>query len=143
MSHIIAYRVAPQCERKAARELRENGRRAYLPLEVVGKRKAPVARGYIFAETKPHDAKHVLSKVGDVNRAELIRLYPRRDRGHVAQDPFGEGDNVEIMRGPFTAFKGVVVSKRGKRGWIVDVSIFGRMSRCTVATHYMRKHDPG
>ena len=143
MSQLSAYRVPPLHEFKAKRELREAGSRAYLPVETIKKRKQPVARGYIFTDHKPHDAKHVRGKVGSFDRVELIRLYPRRDRGHVLPDPFAPGDSVLVQRGPFAALNGTVIEKRGKRGWFVDVAIFGKLSRVTVATHYMRKHDPG
>jgi len=143
MTTISAYRVPPLQEFRAAKELRQAGHRAYLPTERNGKRKSPVARGYIFATGKPSEAKHVRQRIGDLPRASLIRLYPRRDRGHEAPEPFKSGDSVLIERGPFAALSGIVVTKRGKRGWLVDVAIFGSKSRCTVATHYMRKHDPG
>jgi transcription antitermination factor NusG len=144
MSNTInTYRVATQQTFKAYRELTENHCRPRLPCEKRGKRRYPVASGYIFADSKPREAKYVKRLVGPVNRAELIKLYPRRDRGHLMPDPFAPGDTVLIERGPFAALSGVVVGKRSKRGYMVDVSIFNRMSRVSISPHYMRKHDPG
>lgn len=122
MSTITAYRVPPQMEFKAARELRQAGNRAYLPTERHGKRKAPVARGYIFADGKPAEATHVRTAVGLVQRPELIRLYPRRDRGHTAPEPFKAGDRVEIKVGTFANLIGTLARKRGRRQWLVSIA---------------------
>lgn len=146
---IIAYRTPPQLERKAADELRAAGYRAYLPTEVKTtrndrKRRVAVAPGYVFADGKPHDAKHVRTAVGSVHRSELARIYPRRDRGHMPPvSPFSTGDEVRIQRGPFAMLSGVIIDPAGKRGWHVDVRLFGSTTRAVVATAYMRKHDPG
>ncbi len=142
MTTIGAYRVPPLREYKARREIRKARERAYLPTERHGKRKAPVARGYIFATGKPLEAEHVRGKIGDVPRAQLIRLYPRRDAGHVPLDPFQPGDRVLIERGPFASLIGTVVEKC-KRGWLVDVALFSRVSRVSMKGTNMRKHDPG
>lgn len=122
MTRLTAYRVPPQQEFKAARELRENGCRAYLPTEVVRKRKSPVARGYVFADRKPREAKHVRSRVGEVERVDLIRLYPRRDRGHEPPSAvLNVGDKVEIKIGPFASVTGTLARLHGRRRWMVDL----------------------
>lgn len=140
---ITAFRVPPQQEFKAAKELRDNGHRAYLPTERQGKRKAPVARGYIFATGKPPEAKHVRQRIGDLPRASLIRLYPRRDRGHEAPDPFKVGDRVrlkyEVPGEGRPLLNGVLLKKRGRRQWLVDIS--GRQV-CAQTTSLIRI-DPG
>jgi hypothetical protein len=127
MSHLIAYRVAPQCERKAARELRENGRRAYLPLEVVGKRKAPVARGYIFSDPKPAFAKHVRSAVGAVTRGDLARLYPERKKPAMPQRVHADGASVLITKG-IAEIKATVCGYRD-RMYFVRYSLLGKDQR--------------
>lgn len=143
MSNTInTYRVATQQTFKAYRELTENHCRPRLPCEKRGNRRYPVASGYIFADSKPREAKYVKSLVGPVNRAELIRLYPRRDRGHLMPDPFAPGDGVRIDKGPFASFHGTVIEKC-KRGWLVDVKLFGSVRRVSMKSTSMRKHDPG
>jgi transcription antitermination factor NusG len=136
---LSAYRVPPLQEFRAAKELRQAGHRAYLPTERQGKRKAPVARGYIFATGKPAEAKHVRQRIGDLPRASLIRLYPRRDRGHEAPEPFKAGDRVEIKVGTFASMTGTLTRKRGRRQWLVDIS--GRQV-CAQTTSLIRI-DPG
>jgi transcription antitermination factor NusG len=151
MTTLNAYRTPPQLERKAAKELREAGIRAYVPTEVrtirgarAVKRRFPVAPGYVFAADKPHDAEHVRACIGSVGRSELARIYPRRDRGHKSPaSPFAEGDSVTIQRGPFAQLTGTVSGPAGKRGWMVDVMLFGRPTPVAVAERYMRKHEPG
>lgn len=152
MRTLNAYTVPPQKERKAVQEAREAGLRAYVPTEKKtyrgGKktvtRRVPVAPGYVFAEGKPYEAKHIRNRVGAVDRTAIARLYPRRDVGHkLPALPFEPGDRVTIQRGPFAQFIGTIIGQAGKRGWMVDVKLFGRMIEVAVATHYMRKHEPG
>ena len=122
MSTTTAYRVPPMMEFRARRELRDAGCKAYLPTERNGKRKAPVARGYIFADRKPADAKHIRQAIGAVPRAQLIRLYPPRDRGHKQEVPgWSAGDRARIEVGPFANLTGTLVRKRGRRQWIVEI----------------------
>jgi hypothetical protein len=147
------YIVPPQQEFRAANELQESGIGYELLTETVtyqrsGSRKpvertVPLIRGYLPAEGKPHDAKHLRRSIGTVSRSDLIRVVSNRDRGHVPAPAFAPGDNVLIERGPFAALPGVVVQLAGRRGWLVDVALFGRTTRAAVAQHYMRKHDPG
>lgn len=136
---IAAYRVPPLREYKARSEIRKAGERAYLPTERHGKRKAPVARGYIFATGKPLEAEHVRGKIGDVPRAQLIRLYPRRDAGHTAPEPFKVGDRVEIKVGTFASMTGTLVRKRGRRQWLVGI---GDRQVCAQTASLIRI-DPG
>lgn len=153
-STLIAYRTPPMMERKAATEARQAGHRAYVPTELkaykigstgkTAKRRVPVAPGYVFADGKPCEAKHIKGRIGSVPRSELARIYPRRDRGNVAPvAPFAPEDRVAIQRGPFAKFVGTVLENAGKRGWKVEVTFFGRPIEVVVATAYMRKHDPG
>lgn len=121
MTTLTVYRVPPMKEFKAAKELRQNGFRAYLPTEKIGKRRHPVARGYITGTGKPLEAKHVKGAVGGVQKAELIRLYPRRDRGHEAPEPFKTGDCVMIKVGTFASMTGTLTKKRGRRQWLVSI----------------------
>ncbi len=151
MPTITAYRTPPQQETKAAQEARAAGHRAYVPTERVtvktasGKkstRRRPVAPGYVFAEGKPYEAKHIRAAIGLTSRVEIARLYARRQRPQT-QDPFMPGDAIVVDRGHFTSLPGVVVEKRGRRGYVVDVVMFGRTLRTTIASDCMRKHDPG
>jgi transcription antitermination factor NusG len=152
MRTLTAYTTPPQKERKAVQEAREAGLRAYVPTEKktyrglkrTVTRRVPIAPGYVFAEGKPYEAKHIRTKVGTVERNALARLYPRRDRGHrFPVLPFEAGDRVTIQRGPFAQFIGTIIGHAGKRGWMVEVRMFGREMEVAVATDYMRKHDPG
>lgn len=151
MRTLNAYTVPPQKERKAVQEAREAGLRAYVPTEKktyrgakrTVTRRVPVAPGYVFAEGKPYEAKHIRNRVGTVERTAIAKLYPRRDVGHMPTDPFKPGDPVVIQRGPWASLYGEIVEKRGRRGWWVDVKMFGTVTRTTLAAHYMRKHEPG
>lgn len=143
---ITVFRVPPLNEFKAAREMRQAGFRAYLPCEKINGRRHPIARGYISGTGKPYEAKHVRQAIGDVPRAQWIKLYPSRDRGHQPAAPqFSTGDKVELkgwMRGAAGEYEtvvGVLIRKRGRRQWMV--SIDGQQI-CAQTTSLIRI-DPG
>jgi hypothetical protein len=138
---ITVFRVPPLNEFKAAREMRQAGFRAYLPCEKINGRRHPIARGYISGTGKPFEAKHVRQAIGDTPRAQLIRLYPARDRGHVpATAAFAIGDTVEIKVGPFATMRGILTKRRG-RNWIIA----GTGMKGTVSAHpdNLIRIDPG
>ena len=140
MNTIIAYRVAPQCERKAARELRESGRRAYLPLEMVGKRKAPVARGYIFSDPKPAFAKHVRSAVGAVSKGDLARLYPERKKPATPQRIHADGASVLIPKG-LADIKATITGYRD-RMYFVTYDLLGKTQRQAIHEMHVKPGEP-
>lgn len=108
MSHLTAYRVAPQMEFKAADELRQHGIRHELLTEQIttrrtGSRKpvvrtAPIMRGYMPAESKPNNSKHLRRAVGQVPEVQIIRLKTTMDREQRRKDgqvvPFKVGQSV-------------------------------------------------
>ena len=121
-NRLIAYRVPPQMELKAARELRENGHRAYVPRDLADKRRPPVARGYVFSGGKHAFARHVRSPVGAVTTEELARLYPKRGRvQQVEPTVLTVGDKVQIKIGPFASVTGTLARLHGRRRWMVDL----------------------
>lgn len=151
MRTLNAYTVPPQKERKAVQEAREAGLRAYVPTEKktyrgakkTVTRRVPVAPGYVFAEGKPYEAKHIRNRVGAVERTAIARLYPRRDVGHIPEVPFKAKDRVEVTDGPFMGFKGVVVKQNRRRGWDVEIPLLGGKRIVTFAADYLRKYEPG
>lgn len=121
MSTLTAYRVPPQLEFKAARELRDAGIRAYVPRDTTSKRKAPVARGYVFARHKPAFAKHVANPIGPVTSQELARLYLERQRRRSEErNPYSIGQAV--YRGEIPA---KVIGISG-RTCIIEVMMLGK-----------------
>lgn len=140
MSTLTAYRVPPLHEWKAARELREAGIKAYVPRDHAAKRRAPVARGYVFSASKPAFAKHVRDRVGAVTTAELARLYLKRQRRAAEPDAqFKTGQRVEIKVGIFASMTGVLFKKRGRRQWLVSI---GEKQVCAQTASLIRI-DPG
>lgn len=113
---LIAYRVAPQMEFKAARELDQHGIRYELPTEQIttrrtGSRKpvvrtSPLMRGYLPAVSKPYNAKHIKSAVGIVQEVEIIRLKATMDRiqkrqqGNRTRNPYRIGQHVRVGEVP-------------------------------------------
>ena len=141
MTTLTAFRVAPQMEFKAAREIREAGGRAYVPRDRTEKRKTPTARGYVFANFKPAFAKHARSPIGAVRTAELSRLYIQRQK---IDKPviFNPGDTVRIKLGPFADLIAKLIKKRGRKEWLCSIPAKSIGSVC-VQTHNMIRIDPG
>lgn len=129
MSTLTAYRVPPLHEWKAARELREAGIKAYVPRDHAAKRRAPVARGYVFSAAKPAFAKHVRDRVGAVTTAELARLYIKRQRrASEPHNPYSAGQKV--YRGEVPA---IIVSTSG-RVCLIETTMLGKPHRISI--HY-------
>lgn len=131
-THLIAYRTAPQMERKAAAELRQAGIKACIPLDLSAGRRAPTARGYVFARAVYSNAfaKHVKGRpIGVVAKDELARLYLARTRRQSEVSvPFAVGQSV--LKGEVP---GVVVSISG-RICRVETTMLGKTH--TVSIHY-------
>lgn len=119
-NRLIAYRVPPQMEFKAARELREHGHRAYVPRDLADKRRPPVARGYVFSGGKHAFARHVRGAVGAVTTAELGRLYAVRKPTKASANPYTIGQHVTVGEVP-----GVVASTNGD-SCVVAVTMIGK-----------------
>lgn len=108
-NRLTAYRVPPQMEFKAAKELREHGHRAYVPRDLADKRRPPIARGYVFSGGKHAFARHVRTPVGTVTTAELGRLYAvRKPQKRTSANPFTIGQSVMVGDVP-----GVVATTTG------------------------------
>lgn len=136
MSNLIVYRTSPNAEHRAAAELRDAGIKARVPRDRNGKRnpftkaKPAVVPGYVFA-TRPYRnafAQHVKGALGEVPRAQLIRLYPRRDRGHAPPAAFKEGDAVLIKVGTFADVPATVTGYR-TRTYFVEFTMAGKTHR--------------
>ncbi len=146
MSRLTAYRVPPQQEFRAARELREHGHRAYVPRDLADKRRPPIARGYVFSGGKHAFARHVRSPVGPVPTDQLARLYGRRPKvADVAPIEFQPGDRVRIKPGALSLpsgddVTGTLERRKGGRGWWVDI---GMPARVVVLPSDMIRIDPG
>jgi transcription antitermination factor NusG len=126
--------------RKLQAELRRDGFKAHVPRHRVDK---DTPANIVFTNALPAFAKHARDVLRQIPTREVLKLYGSRPlASHSVPDAYAEGDHVRIDKGPFASFFGVVVC-RVKKGWDVDVNIFGRICRVTMATHSMRKHDPG
>jgi len=136
MTRLTAYRTPPQMEQKAAKEAREAGYRAYVPTEPKtsrsGARRVPTARGYVFADGKPHDAKHIKSAVGTLPKQAIGSLYIRSSKTQRRHD-LAVGQKVMIERGHKVLIPAEVVGVlRG--GWY-DVAIDMLGKRCVLKMH--------
>lgn len=146
MTTLIAYRTPPQMERKAAKEARAAGHRAYVPTETTGTRRVPTARGYLFADGKPHDAKHIKNAIGTVARRDLHGLYIRTSKTQ-RKRLFEVGDTGWIVRGQARVKAQIV--KADRSGWYkIATELFGktclvRMREQDLAKDWQIIYDPG
>ena len=133
----VVYRTAPNFEHKAAQELREAGARAYVARDrstkrnpFMGKPRA-TAPGYVFSDRvcAITFAKHVKTKVGIANKAELSNLYIARPQRRAEEaNPYREGQ---------PAFRGeiaVTVKSTSGRFCCVEWDMLGK--RQTQSMHY-------
>lgn len=126
---VIAYRVAPNSEHRAATELRQAGIRAYVPRDR-GRKRNPFTKshpapapGYVFAAAayRPAFEKHVRSVIGSVSKAEISRLYLKR-QARRADVPCSYAIGQRVLIGELS---GTVLEIRG-RTCIVRVNLFGK-----------------
>ena len=151
MTTLPSYRTPPQQERKAAKEARASGHKAYLPTEpktyrtALGKwikRRVPTAPGYLFATGKPYDAKHIRTAVGRVSPDELRNLYVRSSvtqRRHA----FEIGDQVSIRRGAQASLTGTIRRIHTAHWYDVAVSLFGKVHIAKLKEGDLQRLHPG
>ena len=100
MDSLSVYRTPPQKEKAAAKELRQLGVKAYVPMEDRQRRtghhtkktvtvKTPIAPGYIFAGRTSHYAKYVRGKIGTVSTTDLNSLYRARRKAKGSHPQLG------------------------------------------------------
>ena len=144
MSTLTAYRTAPQKEHDAAAELRQSGRRAYVPRQRRRRpspftgRFWPVAPGYVFSDAAVRAAwdKHVRGSIGQVTPDELSRLYEGRKPEKITANKFQPGDLVGVRKGPLAEVTGVVDRPR-KSGYLIKVEMFGKCCSVFVPQRYL------
>lgn len=136
MPTIIAYKTPPQQEFKAAREARDARIRAYVPIEkrshktATGKtvtRKVAAVPGYVFAASKPVEAKHIRDRVGACDRLEVRRLYQRGTSQPA--DTYTVGEQIEITKGHATTIPATVLAVCGGGWYEVGIMMMGKLCR--------------
>lgn len=133
---LTAYRTPPQQEKKAAKEARASGHKAYVPTELktyktaTGKpirRRVPVAPGYVFAHGKPYEAKHIRGPVGPCTPLEVRRLYrlgtSQPETGYVV------GESIEIAKGHDVTIPATIMEVLGSDWYEVGVTMMGKLCR--------------
>lgn len=156
MRTLNAYTVPPQKERKAVKELREAGVKAYVPTEPrvykgpagrTVRRRVPTLPGYVCADRKPYDAEHVRAKIGTVARTEIARLYVRSSKTQ-RKHAFASGERVIIKRGNFADIPGTIIEVHRSGHYVVGVDMFGklcqvRMRERDIAKAAQIRYEPG
>ncbi len=149
-STLNVYTTPPQQERKAAKEARQSGFKAAVPTEKKSyrgahrtvSRRVPVAPGYVFAEGKPYEAKHIRANKGAADRQEVRRLYVRTSvtqRRHA----FAPGDAVKIKRGAYVELPGTIAEIHRAHWYDVRVMMFGKSHIVKLRESDLARAHPG
>lgn len=157
MSTLNLYRTKPQEWRKASAEIRQDGHKAYVPLEhfVIQRKlsngkiqwlktRRPAAPGWMPATGKPAFAKHVGKNHGPFDKAELKPLYgsTRIRLVKPAARKFAKDDVVQIKVGPFASLHGPITADDGFV-YTVDVKMLGKVHNLQFREQQLRPYDPG
>lgn len=152
---LTLHLTAPQSEKKAARELRREGVKAYVPRYQVKKpthrhKKATTAHtkilapGYVVAKGQSRYRQYVRSKIGTVTPAEMFRLL-KQGRSQTSSGRATEqkklwqvGDTVKVKVGPYADLTGKIIQDRGRAVIIEHES--GRT--IAVSVYHLTRPDP-
>lgn len=131
MSTLSAYRVPPQMEFKAAKELDRLGVPHLLPTVTTERvsrkqrkitRELPTMRGYSFPAYKHAAARHLRQFVGHVQEHELRRMWVLPPE---PGDTFKPGDKVVRKLGHASEMIGTVRGRR-RNGYVVAFVMCGK-----------------
>ncbi len=126
---IALHITPPQAEKKAAKELRRDGVKAYVPRMRMKKRvshhqKAErtvtkiLAPGYVLAKGNARYRQYVRGKIGGITPAEALRLLKHgRKLSKATSNPhktWAVGDIVKIKVGPFADLVGKITRDAGR-----------------------------
>lgn len=126
---IALHLTPPQAEKKAAKELRRDSTKAYVPRYTLKKRashhqkatkKIPkiLAPGYVLAKGNARYRQYVRSKIGGITPAEALRLLKHgRKLSKATSNPhksWAVGDVVKIKVGPFADLVGKIIRDAGR-----------------------------
>lgn len=149
MSDMSCFRTAPQAEKKAAKELRRLGIKAYVPQETVDVRVSNHAKkrvikhrvtapGYVCAKSSHYLARYVRHRLGLLSTSDLHRLYRlRRKPTETGRKLWKVGDRVTcsigIHKTPITG------SIKADRGRVVIVLPDNSDRTVSVATYLLQR----
>ena len=158
-----ALRTKPRAEKKVLERLTASGYTAYLPLvttlKVWSDRKkkvqTPLISSYVFVKTTPKSLFKTLTLQGTagvlrlsgkpaVIREEEIEnlkiLMKDTDEVEALENGhFKKGENVEVVRGPFTGLTAQAVQVKGKYRIIVNVTSLGVSFNVNIPMSFVQK----
>ncbi len=145
----FAVYTRSRAEKRALKELKEQGIEVYLPLQRKlrqwsDRRKwveEPLIRCYIFVKIDNRDYYNVLNTQGVVcfitfegkavpvpeNQIDILRKVVATETDvEVTADKFEPGDSVRIVSGPMIGLEGELVDYRGKRRVMIRIETIGQ-----------------
>lgn len=156
-----ALYTRPRHEKRVAEQLSERNIQHYLPLVRVQKKwsdrktwvEEPLFRSYVFVWGDPLERYHAVQAYGTVGyvkfgnspafvREEEIDTVRRLLREGVALESCSmprRGDEIEIVRGPFTGMRGILEEVQGAQRLIVSIPSIRQGIRFNVALEDVKK----
>lgn len=135
-----AYKTKSNYERAAGREIERQGTAVIIPVDESGDRLKITAPGYVFPERHVDRSytRHVGHYLGPVY-VDLLNLDVRKPPPPPKAPALQVGEAVRIVSGAGAGREGVLVKKRGRRQWIVEID--GRT--VSAQTQSLIRIDPG
>lgn len=140
---LTVYTTPPQKEHKALDECRRARIKAALPRcklrkASFGRVSAPLAPGYVYAEGKPADAKHLRQSIGTVPRAAISKLWQhaRVRQAPRPENPFKPGDTA--IRSMLGADITVTIKDVRGRTCIIAYDMLGKTHQQAIAYTQLR-----
>lgn len=158
-----AVYTKPRAEKKVFERLCQYGFNAYLPLitsirEWSDRKKkiaVPLISGYVFVNIDKENLFETLKIQGTVGvlrylgKPAIIRDYEIENLKILMNDAtqlcelenmsFEKGEQVEVIRGPFTGLKGVSIHIQGKHRIIVEIEAIGSRLAVNVPLAFVKK----
>ena len=159
-----ALYVKSRNEKKACLRLAENGFTAYVPLLKTLRQwkdrkkmvEVPLFGSYVFVNILPKQFYNVLQVDGVVNfvRLEgqpdpipddqiesLKLLLNSSEKFEISYDSFDLGDEVEVVMGALTGFKGILVNYKGKKRALLKIEAINQTLMVEISPSALKKRD--
>ncbi len=163
--HWYALYTMPRSEKKVAERLISNGFEIYLPLlpsyRTWSDRKkkiwVPLVPGFVFVkstENKVYESLNVQGALGILRymgKPARVRDYEINNLRILLKEPeyvnsiepidITEGEEIEVIRGPFIGLIGKCIRIQGKFRIIVEISALGRVIEVNVPLSFLEKRN--
>jgi len=153
----------PRTEKKVDIELKNRGFESYLPLQITMKQwsdrkkkvEIPLFNSYIFVRTELKKnyysileiqgiVKFVkfgkeINPIRDEQIEQIKLLLSNFDDIEINNEKIDVKDEVEIIAGPLTGFKGIAIENQGNKNFAIEIEQLGCFMKINLPKQYLRK----